>query len=85
MSEVRRLRLRIGGMSCTGCEGHVVRALEGIGATEVSASHRRGDARCAVPGGVADSTITGAVQAAGYRVLGVEDVAPVANDGNCCG
>ncbi len=71
-------------MNCTVCEGHVVRALEGICATEVSASYRRGDARCAVPGGVAARTITAAVQAAGYRVLGVEDVAP-GGGGNCCG
>lgn len=73
MTEVKRLRHRIGGMRCAVCAGHVVRALEGIGATEVAASYRSGEARC--------STIAGAVQGAGYRVLGVEDVAPAATGG----
>lgn len=85
MAEVRRLRLRIQGMSCAGCEGHVVRALEGIGATEVSASYRRGEARFALPGGVAESTITAAVRGVGYRVLGVEEAEPVPDGGSCCG
>ena len=84
MAEVRRLRLRIQGMSCAGCEGHVVRALEGIGATEVSASYRRGEARFALPGGVAESTITAAVRGVGYRPPAIEDAVP-AVDGCGCG
>ncbi len=84
MAEVKRVRMRIAGMSCAGCEGHVVHALEGIGATGVSASFRRGEAQFLLPAGVAATTITDAVRGAGYRPLAIEDAVPVVDGCGCC-
>ena len=84
MAEVKRVRMRIAGMRCGGCEGHVAPALQGIGATEVSVRFRRGDAEFLLPAGVAATTRTDAVRAAGYRPLAIEDAVPVV-DGCGCG
>ena len=43
--EEQRVRMRIAGMSCADCEHHVQVALEGVGAEEVKADFRRGEAR----------------------------------------
>ena len=84
MAEVRRVRMRIAGMSCAGCEGHVAQALQGIGATDVSVRFRRGEAQFLLPAGVAATTLTDAVRGAGYRPLAIEDAVP-AVDGCGCG
>ena len=70
-----RLRMRIAGMTCTGCEHHVTVALEGAGATEVTASFRRGEALLTASEGSETETLKAAVAAAGYRPLAVEPVA----------
>ena len=75
MAEVKRMRIE--GMSCAGCESHVVQALEGIGATDVSASFRQGEAQFVVPSGVAATTLTAAVRGAGYRPMAIEDAISV--------
>jgi|GEM_PF-4012623 len=86
MPEVKRVRMRIAGMSCAGCEGRVAQALQGIGATEVSVRFLRGEAEFLLPAGVAATTLTDAVRGAGYRPLAIEDAVPVVNVcgcGNC--
>ncbi len=67
-----RIRMRIEGMSCTDCEHHVTRALVGAGATEVSASFRRGEAQLTVPEGVVVGALSAAVEAAGYQPRAIE-------------
>ena len=87
MAEVKRVRMRIAGMSCAVCEGHVAQALQGIGATEVSVRFRRGEAQFVLPASVAATTLTDAVRGAGYRPLAIEDAVPVVNGCDCghCG
>lgn len=41
---MEQYRLPIQGMTCTGCEGHVEKALKGIGATNIRADYRRSEA-----------------------------------------
>lgn len=50
MSEnIRNIQMQIEGMTCTGCEEHVVKALQNIGAKQVSANFRRGEAMFDLP------------------------------------
>ncbi len=70
--EEQRVRMRIAGMSCADCEHHVQVALEGVGAEEVKADFRRGEARFRLVGPVDASVLDSAVAAAGYRPLSVE-------------
>ncbi len=68
----RLLRMGVQGMTCEGCEQHVVRALESIGAREVKADFRRGEARFRAPATLDASTLAKAVQDAGYGPGAVE-------------
>ena len=68
----QRLRMRINGMTCTDCEHHVMAALEGAGATDVSASFRRGEAFLTTPDGADLDSLKSAVEAVGYRPVAVE-------------
>ncbi|MBI2939199.1 MAG: mercury(II) reductase [Chloroflexi bacterium] len=63
-------------MTCTGCELHVVRALERAGATEVKADFRRDEASFQAPVSVAPEALAEAVEAAGYQPGPVAAVAP---------
>ncbi len=85
MTEVKRVRMRIEGMTCAACERHVVRALEGVGAANVSASFRHGAAQFTVPADLEAVTLTSAVRGAGYRPLAIEDGVPAAGACGCCG
>lgn len=44
MSEKLQVRLAVQGMTCTGCEEHVQKALDSVGAENISANFRRGEA-----------------------------------------
>ncbi|MDC3412961.1 mercury(II) reductase [Terrihalobacillus insolitus] len=44
----QQLRIKVEGMTCTGCEGHVVEALEDVGAKQVSANFRKGEVKFTV-------------------------------------
>ncbi len=82
MANVQRLRLRIQGMTCPACEQHVVRALEGIGATEVSARYRLAEASCSLSTDIPESTIADAIGRAGYCVLRVGGADRASEDGS---
>ena len=69
-----QLRMKIDGMTCTDCEHHVKAALTGVGATDVSASFRRGEARLTLPDGAPVEALNSAVSAAGYQPVAVEPV-----------
>lgn len=59
--------MQISGMTCESCERHVVGALEKVGATEVTADFRRGEARFRAPAKINAQTLADAVQQAGYQ------------------
>jgi mercuric reductase len=46
---MKKYRLDIQGMTCTGCEEHVAVALENLGAKNIDASFRRGEAVFELP------------------------------------
>ncbi len=68
----KQLRMKINGMTCTDCEHHVTAALEQAGATDVSASFRRGEAILTVADGADVGALQSAVRAVGYRPVAVE-------------
>jgi mercuric reductase len=74
-TNMRQMRMRVGGMTCESCERHVARALESAGAREVRADWRRGEALFALPEGVALEPLAQAVTQAGYDPGAVEVLA----------
>ena len=66
-------RMRIAGMTCEHCEKTIVEALTAAGAQRVQARWRPGIAEFD-RAGTQGRDLVAAVEAAGYRVLGVEDV-----------
>lgn len=59
--------LSVHGMTCTGCEQHVTKALEGAGARAVGADWRAATATFDLPEGVEEETLRDAVDRAGYE------------------
>ncbi len=74
MSDKTRYQMAIEGMTCTDCEGHVTHALEGIGALDVQANFRRGEATFWASPDVAFNQARGAVETDGYHSRGVREV-----------
>lgn len=70
---VMKKTLKVEGMKCTHCEGHVKSALEEIaGVASASASHESGTVVVELNGDVSDDALKEKVEAQGYKVLGVE-------------
>ena len=72
-NEMSRKTLKVEGMMCGHCEARVKGALEALdGVTEAVADHDAGTAVVTLAADVADDVLTSAVEAQGYKVLGVE-------------
>ncbi|MEX2031681.1 MAG: mercury(II) reductase [Dehalococcoidia bacterium] len=65
-------RMRIAGMTCERCNETVAEALAAAGAERIRADFSRGEATFE-PSEASEAALTGAVEAAGYRVVGIED------------
>ena len=65
--------IKIEGMMCKNCSGHVTRALEAIpGVQKAEVSHETGKAVVTADATVANGDLSKAVEAEGYKVLGIE-------------
>src|SRR5260370_32033102 len=67
-----RLRMRVEGMTCAGCERHVEQALVAAGATEADAEFRRNEVVLSVPEAQDKAVLRNAVQGAGYQPGGID-------------
>jgi mercuric reductase len=65
-------RMQIEGMTCEGCAGSVADALAGAGAEAPRVDFEAGEARFDAPG-VSTEALRAAVEAAGYRVVAIDD------------
>ena len=63
---LKKYRQKVEGMTCTGCEEHVTSALENIGARNIEASFRRGEAIFDLPVNVNIETAKKAISEAKY-------------------
>ncbi|MCL5046724.1 MAG: FAD-dependent oxidoreductase [Actinobacteria bacterium] len=72
----REARIEIRGMTCTGCEEHVVEALTAVGAQAVTADFRRGEAHFRLPVGMAPAAVEKAIQGIGYEPGALEYLEP---------
>lgn len=70
----RSFRMTVQGMTCPSCERHVIRALTGAGASEVTASYRRREAWFRYDAHADRKPLIEAVRGAGYRPGAVEEV-----------
>jgi copper chaperone CopZ len=69
---MKKVKLKIEGMTCGNCEGHVKSELDDIGAKDVSVSFSNGEASMNVEDSVTGDQLFGAVEEAGYKVTKVE-------------
>lgn len=74
MSEKIQYHMDIQGMTCTDCEHHVSSALKSIGASDVRADYRRGEAIFVAPPDFSFDAARHAVAEAGYRPKGIREV-----------
>jgi copper chaperone CopZ len=70
--------MKVEGMTCTGCEEHVTKALKDAGANHVTASFRKGEARFHVPHSFDLTRLSNAVEQTGI-VLGRRWCFPAGN------
>ena len=68
---MKKVKLKIEGMTCGNCEGHVKSELEEIGAKDVSVSSSDGVAVANVEDSATEKQLIEAVDEAGYKVVGV--------------
>ena len=67
--------MRIEGMMCAHCEARVKKALEAVeGVSAAAVSHEKGTAVVSMSAAVADETLTQAVEAQDYKVLGIDPI-----------
>ncbi|MFZ3590366.1 mercury(II) reductase [Bacillus sp. DJP31] len=71
---MNKFKIYIQGMTCTGCEEHVAVALENIGATNIEASFRRGEAVFELPDDIGIENAKKAIDEAKYQSGEIEEV-----------
>ncbi|MDC3418264.1 mercury(II) reductase [Aquibacillus salsiterrae] len=76
---MNKYKLTIQGMTCTGCEEHVAVALENIGAKNIEASFRRGEAIFELPNDIGVENAKKAIDDATYRPGEIEKLSPDTN------
>lgn len=64
---IRKYRLQVEGMTCTGCERHVETALNSIGAKNVDVNFRRGEAVFELPEHIGIEKAKEAVNKVNYK------------------
>ena len=67
---MNKYKISIQGMTCTGCEEHVAVALENIGAKNIEASFRRGEAVFELPDDIGVESAKKAINEAKYQKNG---------------
>jgi mercuric reductase len=70
----RYFRMTVQGMTCPSCERHVIRTLTEAGASEVTASYRRREARFRYDAHADRKPLIEAMREAGYRPGAAEEV-----------
>ena len=76
---MNKFKIKIQGMTCTGCEEYVAVALDNIGAKNIEASFRRGDAVFELPDDIAVERAKKAIDEAKYQPGEIEDVSSQEN------
>ncbi|CAM4043546.1 mercury(II) reductase [Paenibacillus alkaliterrae] len=73
---MKKYRIHVQGMTCSGCEEHVATALESIGAVNIEASFRRNEATFELPDDVDIKTAQKAINEAQYQSGDAEVLEP---------
>ncbi|GBF11892.1 mercury(II) reductase [Tepidibacillus sp. HK-1] len=74
---MKKYRVNIQGMTCTGCEEHIATALQNIGAVNVNASYRHGEATFELPNDVDVRKAQEAIREAKYQPGEVQEIQPL--------
>ncbi len=71
---MRKYRVKINGMTCTGCEQHIDAALTSIGATNIQTSFQRGESVFEIPEDVNAENLGQAIKQANYQIEDIEEI-----------
>lgn len=74
MLGIRQFRMKVSGMTCTGCEHHVSDALKSVGAEQVKADFGRGEARFLAQDNFSMEDARSAILKQGYTPKGVTPI-----------
>jgi mercuric reductase len=74
--DMKKLRIKVQGMTCTGCEENIARVLENIGAKDIDVNFRRGDVLFQLPEETAIEEAKKAINEANYQPLEAEMIHP---------
>ncbi|KGX91831.1 mercuric reductase [Pontibacillus marinus BH030004 = DSM 16465] len=75
----KKIRMKVSGMTCEGCEEHVAVALENIGAKNIEASFRSGEAVFELPDDIGVESAKNAINETKYQPGEIEEVSPQEN------
>jgi len=71
---MKKYRVKINGMTCTGCEQHLDAALTSIGAKNVETNFRRGESVFEIPEDVNAENLGQAIKQANYQIEDIEEI-----------
>ena len=71
---MRKYRVKINGMTCTGCEQHIDAALTSIGATNIETSFQRGESVFEIPEDVNAENLGQAIKQTNYQIEDIEEI-----------
>lgn len=76
---MKKYRVKINGMTCTGCEQHLDAALTSIGAKNIETSFRRGESIFELPNDINTEQVELAIIQAKYKSVYIEEVSSTKN------
>ena len=71
---MKKYRIKINGMTCTGCEQHIDAALTSIGAKDIETSFQRGESVFELPNDVYVESVRQAIKQAKYQPEAIEEI-----------
>lgn len=71
---MRKYRVKINGMTCTGCEQHIDVALTSIGAKNIDTSFQRGESVFEIPEDINVENLGQAIKQANYQIEDIEEI-----------
>nr|WP_040980521.1 MULTISPECIES: mercury(II) reductase [Oceanobacillus] len=71
---MRKYRVKINGMTCTGCEQHIDAVLTSIGGKNIETSFRRGESVFELPNGINAEKVRQAIKQANYQTVEVDEI-----------
>ncbi len=71
---MKKYRVKINGMTCTGCEQHIDAELTSIGGKNIETNFQRGESVFELPDGINAEKVKQAIKQAKYQAVGIDEI-----------